>query len=78
MVKVDAGYELMVYTVVEVESRVMVLMVKPPLSWTEVPSTVATSVSVVPGYSDSYPVVVETIVARYDILGLAIAVVYDQ
>jgi hypothetical protein len=32
MVKVDAGYELMVYTVVEVESRVMVLMVKPPLS----------------------------------------------
>lgn len=41
------------YTVVEIESVVLVLMVNPPLSCTEVPVKVEITVSVVPANPES-------------------------
>ena len=78
LVTVDPGCAVIVYTKVVRESVVRVLMVKPPLSCTEVPVRVEMSVSVVAAYASWVSVSISMIVLTSDVLGLAIVFEYVQ
>ena len=78
LVTVDPGCAVIVYTKVVRESVVRVLMVKPPLSCTEVPVRFEMSVSVVAEYATWVSVSISMIVLTSDALGLAIASEYAQ